>query len=820
MFKKRTRSIPEVALIVVIVLGLVFALLPLNTGVAQADPGELEWSKVSTPSGEGLVIAPNSDIHDFVVGPDGDTIYAMGVEYDYDPEECGLIPIPRLWKSTDGGYTWEDITEAVTNAENLPSGYSFTSFSAIAVAPDDEDFIALAGIDDDWTEESEQTRVVVSEDGGDTFYDTHDLADDSATPPTYVGLATCMAISPEVDDIYNIAVGGTGPEGGTIYRLEIELDGLFAPYWKDTTGAITSEFTVSGDTTGILHATWDSFTDEWSGEDLVVEVDVNFSGGPGGNDEWTITYTKVDGTSDTVNVIIPDNATVGWSSGSLGVTAIDVTGVAIVDEDITGGEWRIRNQTSTITDHGTYTIGGALFVDGFTGEDLDVNVITPPPLPMPEDFAVSYTDTGGAKTDTLSILPGGGYAWSGSSNVLDITNITAQTQGKYPGWFDCIWVTSIVFSPNFADDGTILCMCFRLLDAFYLQTGEWAPGYGWWNEEGAFPPAIEIKDGTKAIEPTILLPVIRGMTGIALPSDYLGYDPESRVVFVYVNGCHDFITKCGGYMFQIDDDQLSDGCGPRGTCYLSSIAYHGTIDSGKMLLGLWSTECEVCDPDPPACCEGLQVYRATDLDCWCCPEWYESCKPPSGQEQAKVAFTPDGNTAYAATKGTGLADESAFSVSFDDGYSWNQIGLIDTDIDFISDIAVCPDCETAYISTINNDECFLYTDPECEEDTIICQVCECDSVWRSWSNGNGDIGSRWERVYHGDFSDTPSGDIYDSANQDPILLRLPCDETEDCCNIYLGDYDSDNLYYSTDCGQCWAKAPGPKCCQSAKWDTF
>ncbi len=37
-------------------------------------------------------------------------------------------------------------------------------------------------------------------------------------------------------------------------------------------------------------------------------------------------------------------------------------------------------------------------------------------------------------------------------------------------------------------------------------------------------------------------------------------------------------------------------------------------------------------------------------------------------------------------------DESSFSISRDDATSWNQIGLIDTDIDKLSDFVVCPDC--------------------------------------------------------------------------------------------------------------------------------
>jgi hypothetical protein len=461
-----------------------------------------------------------------------------------------------------------------------------------------------------------------------------------------------MAISAEADDTRNIAVGGVSqgvgvisPLSGTVYRLEVDLESIFAPYWKDTTVALESRFTITGSTSSDLLATWDG---------------------------------------------------------------------SFIDGDAS-------------------PIGG--------GEDLEVNVTdwSRMPLGPPEEYTVSYTDTSGPQTTSLLIWDNGGtpdWAWTSvPSNVLDITDISGFGLGKYPGWFGCSWVTSIAFSPSFPDDGTILCMGYRFGDAFYLQSGEWSGGGGLWNEDAGFSPAVKITDAGHTIEPSfIAFLTLSGMTGIALPSDYLGSDPDMRVALVYVNGCTT-LNRCGGFLFRIEDDQVGQDCGPRDNCYLASIAYHGTIDSGRAMVGLWSSICEFedCGPEPSGCCEGVQVYRATDLDC-CCPEWEAACKPPSGQWLAQVAFSPDGDKAYAITQGTGFStglstgfsDESAFSVSFDDGNSWNQLGLIDTDIDFISDLAVCPDCQTVYISTINNMEPLEY------QDCKITQVCECDSVWRSW----------------------------------------------------------------------------------------
>jgi hypothetical protein len=159
----------------------------------------------------------------------------------------------------------------------------------------------------------------------------------------------------------------------------------------------------------------------------------------------------------------------------------------------------------------------------------------------------------------------------------------------------------------------------------------------------------------------------------------------------------------------------------------------------------------------------------------------------------------------------GLCDESAFSVSLDDGVSFNQIGLIDTDIDYLSDIAVCPDCSVIYMSSVNFDEAV----PEwwCEwgldcDETEITEVCSCDSIWRSYDNGD-----TWERIYHGDWiswEDVDGCEITDDPECVDILLRLPCEDTEDCCTLYAGIQGTDMLYYSRDCGQCWTQTPGTK----------
>jgi len=163
-------------------------------------------------------------------------------------------------------------------------------------------------------------------------------------------------------------------------------------------------------------------------------------------------------------------------------------------------------------------------------------------------------------------------------------------------------------------------------------------------------------------------------------------------------------------------------------------------------------------------------------------------------------------------------DESAFSVSRDGAVSFNQLSLIDTDIDWLSDVAVCPDCSTIYLSTINRQGIgsgdYPCVGAECSGPDSEDGYCDCDSVWRSY-----DKGDTWERILHGNWVD---------GVEDELLLRLPCDAIEDCCDqdpvspsgtLYLGIKNYNNppgmpalrtIFYTRDCGQCWNEPPATK----------
>jgi photosystem II stability/assembly factor-like uncharacterized protein len=378
------------------------------------------------------------------------------------------------------------------------------------------------------------------------------------------------------------------------------------------------------------------------------------------------------------------------------------------------------------------------------------------------------------------------------------------TDANYPGWDNGVsgataGVVACEFSPNFDIDDTIVCLGVNGIGSgvTYLQSGIWETA-GSWNSNAGFPNAVEItSDGD-----TLMTGVYMRSVGLALPADYDGSDSGARAVFLYVNAYNTTTNLVGGCVFRADNNALSPVCGPPGDPLLASITVHGDADTGKLMIGEYMRwDNDAGDPGDPVmfnCCEGVRVWHTEELD-FCCPQWDGACKDPSGPYMALVAYTPDGEKAYASTSGVldmefpgigffgGQSDESAFSVSRDDGVSFNQLSLIDTDIDVLMDVAVCPDCSTIYLSSLNSDE--------------ECEVCECDSVWRSYDDGD-----TWERIYHGNWAGVP-------------LLRLPCDAVEDCCDqdpvspsgtVYLAIQGTRDIFYSRDCGQCWNDPPATK----------
>jgi hypothetical protein len=255
-------------------------------------------------------------------------------------------------------------------------------------------------------------------------------------------------------------------------------------------------------------------------------------------------------------------------------------------------------------------------------------------------------------------------------------------------------------------------------------------------------------------------------------------------------------TAYAGYYSSTDVDDVyrveKDGTVKRlkvkggGKVSIASIAYRG----GELLAG------EVLAEERSA--EALIHFCSNPEDDF--PKWGRPEKPPtggafSGRANAQVAWGSDGETAYCGTStnwvqtatdwadtdvsighpwyGASL-DESAFSVSEDDGDIWNQLSLIDTDMSYLSDYAVSVETE--------NDETLygLY---------LASVGVGFDSIWRSGIETLETLGRTWERVL-----------CFDSES-DSVILRPTPEGSEEA--IFLAGVGTEDGRYSTDRGETW-----------------
>ena len=348
-------------------------------------------------------------------------------------------------------------------------------------------------------------------------------------------------------------------------------------------------------------------------------------------------------------------------------------------------------------------------------------------------------------------------------------------------------IIAVQASPGYSSDFTLVVMsCTAQRTYISLGRRDMAASSSTWNRDGSWPVELcppSQCGGSSSGEDRI----IRG--GIALPADFNGSSHSRRLIFASYdsNG-----TALGTTTLVLDDVYRLDDTrvtrlrlpGAGSSARVSSIAYYGDSRSGKLLAGEVAANLAQAEARVWICHDPLSP----------CPTWRASLKPPSGggkdgYANTQLAWLPEGRSALCgsgsgnrdtpqkwadptspAWNGQGL-DESAVSLSYDDGDSWNQIGLIDTAISRLRSVAVADDESTIYLASVND--------------------AGWDSVWRSQ---RGILGKVWQRVM------CPSGDS-------PILRLSP--ETEDGSAIFWADQGTKRARSSTDRGQTWQECrPG------------
>jgi len=684
---------------VVMTFGLLLA--PASAPPVSAAEVNAEWDKVDTPSMDGWKVAPGSDLYVPALGIDGQRLYLIGTMW-VDENGDGWVnyteETARLWKSEDGGATWDDITENVMKEirdefygsdETLSWVDMVAWFNFITAALDDSTFIAMSAYLGNIIDPINWTQVVlISEDGGENFELLPYPIQDSSAGTNLTDILN-INIAPEIDGVRNIAVGG----------------------FEDPSRSITA----------------------------------SAAGMPDGNVRGRVYRYRTGG--------------------------------------LVGGSWE----------------------DAVTGK---------------------------------------------------------------PGWINCTAVTWVYFSGMFTDDDTLVAITHNTnvtVPGFisatcapnnntYLQTGTWSGSNVNWNEAASRGEAALLNT-----EPATWWLTKASTAGVGLPLDYDGRDRNLRIAWAYVNVAEGKRQMANGTIYRVDNGNAEPIMQQvPGHPWLAMVFYFGMIDEGKAVAGLlgngdFSPAYEVCLPFPPYtckwigilalptiafelatdCCEGVQVYRndgIADMDI-CCQAWKSACKPPTGHGGAAAIIAPPGGTkVYCVVTALtiGMAsnmlekqgdptwnfhmldkyDDGAFSVSFDDGDTWNQIGLIDTDMDYLTDVAQSPDCNTSYLVSVDLNlpgERIDWTNPPPGH---YVQCGECDSVFfKSKNLAEEDVYARgysdkWFRVWNRELTNTSA---LNGADTPQIgLIRLAPEETGEIDTVYLVDRGSDTVYYDSNKGLgCW-----------------
>lgn len=429
-------------------------------------------------------------------------------------------------------------------------------------------------------------------------------------------------------------------------------------------------------------------------------------------------------------------------------------------------------------------------------------------------------DYGGKRDVVVGLRNGAGTAPSEMLFVQAIPSPPAWADNPLPDNCDVI---AVKFSPAYISDqgivavtsgaaGTATWMTVGFHDTV-ANTTDWA-SFG----------RVEVRDptsgGNSSPDATTII-----TADLELPGDYSAGAGSLRRAYISTDAGN--VTAEEDGIFRIDDNMVYELMDTSAVIdkRISSIAYWGTYATGKLLAGeVTGWPCTATVPtwftDSPTVCP---------IPCWCPAKKLPTgaanqgtCTPGSrdGYGNAQVAWSLvfDG-VAYVATgsaalgtfsapdgAGTGewpdgylnrvYLDESALSITRNNGDTYNQLSLIDTKIDKLTDVAASADSATVYLATVNqSDNCGGF-----------------DSVWRSSSNGAvvspplpaAYIGAIWERVWcH------VTDNVCTGTQSDYAILRLAPDKTDGQILFWAAkgatpDGTHGVVAWSPDYGDCWA----------------
>ncbi|MHB8084911.1 MAG: hypothetical protein ACYDHZ_03745 [Dehalococcoidia bacterium] len=481
----------------------------------------------------------------------------------------------------------------------------------------------------------------------------------------------------------------------------------------------------------------------------------------------------------------------------------------------------------------------------------DSNITGPTHVHYTDEYGTTWLDTSLTLTDpaetirSIDISPDDGTG----AHIIGITTVTGNGGGSFYTTSSKnfgSWVNqgttagglptasadyfSIKFSPSYASDFSV-ALVYATATATYYNIGFRDTNQNATLNYAYSDPGVEVKDTASTIDASPGFSELI-ITGLQLPQDFQGQSASLRRAYISLDADKSKATgTCQDGVFRIDDNHvyvlMDTTQTPDKSIY--SIAYNGTYAQGKLLVG----------EHYGVPCTATVATWFTDSPTSCpIPCWYPALKPTTGAADqggcstakvgigaAKVAWDSDGILAYAGTGSlddlTGATwydnleipnllvdDESAFAISRNNGETWNQIGLIDTTIDWFNDVAPSVDCSTIYLTSVNsNASCGGF-----------------DSVWRSTTNNQvtkplpagQTLGSYWERV----LTHTTSNTCNDVQTDKP-LLRLPlgCDDKPDGEVVAWAAQLTNVQLWSGDYGDFWSSVTTPDLIQDFAFET-
>jgi len=241
--------------------------------------------------------------------------------------------------------------------------------------------------------------------------------------------------------------------------------------------------------------------------------------------------------------------------------------------------------------------------------------------------------------------------WSGSAGGKVMVNILSSFPS---GWFDTgvsgVDIAAIKYSYSFPADGTLLAIASSISKTYlYMGVRDLGASSTAWNTSAGYPVELGQPGSGSAGTPL-------NYADISLPSDFNGSSAHSRHIVASWSKSH-----ASQDVYHIYDAQAYRMNAPEP---VSTVAYHGSSRSGKLLLG--AVKCK----NSGSGCYMVQTYFASSplAGTPSSPAWQPSQKAPTGSRDVRVAWSADGNTAFAGTSGT----EAALSHSKNNGYTWNQ----------------------------------------------------------------------------------------------------------------------------------------------------